>query len=111
MCQSGTSIPGRPGATPGATAPAGGSTVACGSHASAILLIDELGRPMARAAVRVTIGGTAADMRADASGMICFSVSPGTGVQLELVEAHEAGPGESTTTSSGKHFRTSGTGP
>jgi hypothetical protein len=74
-------------------------------------LIDELGRPMAGASVQVTIGGTTSTMTADGSGSICFSSPPGTNVQIELSETHEAMAGDSTTTGSGHHFRSGGTGP
>jgi hypothetical protein len=82
-----------------------------GSNASAILLIDELGLPITNTAVRVTIGGVSSNTTSDASGRVCFTQPPGTMVQVRLDDMHEAQPGESTTTSSGHHFRANGNGP
>src|SRR5260370_875003 len=112
MCHSGTSSPPVPSSTPAAAAPALGGPVSCGAvHNSAILLIDELGIPMAGASVSVTVGGVTSSTTADGSGIVCFSVPPGTNVSVQLVDMHEARAGESTTTPSGHHFLAGGTGP
>jgi hypothetical protein len=78
---------------------------------SAILLIDELGVPMAGAMVKVTVGATTGTTTLDASGMVCLKAPPGTSVTVELVDSHEGSAGESTTTPSGKHFKAGGSGP
>jgi hypothetical protein len=67
--------------------------------------------PMAGATAQVTVGGATSSMTADSSGTLCFSVPPGTSVQIQLADMHESQPGESTSTPSGHHFRTNGTGP
>ena len=112
MCHTGTSSPAAPSSSPAAAAPVLGGPVACGGVlASAILLIDELGIPLAGASVKVTVGGVTSTTTADGSGTVCFNVPPGTSVTVEHVDMHEARPGESTTTPSGHHFLAGGTGP
>ncbi len=111
MCHSGTSTSALPSSSAGSGAPVAGP-VACGAaHSSAILLIDELGLPMAGATAQVTIGGAVSSMTADGSGTLCFTVPPGTSVQVQLGDTQETQPGESTTTASGHHFLANGTGP
>ena len=79
---------------------------------SEILIVDEIGLPLANTAVTVTpSGGAASSATTDATGKICLSLPPGTPVQVEIVNMHEANPGDSTTTGSGRHFATNGTGP
>ena len=97
---------------PASTSPAAPVMVACGSASSEVQVIDEIGLPFANQAVTVTLpdsrtanGSTLAD------GRICLSVPPGSNVRVALAETHEAGPGDSTTTPSGHHFTTNGTGP
>jgi hypothetical protein len=112
MCHTGTRAPRRPSVSPAAAAPASGAPVSCGGpFSSAIQILDEIGLPIAGATVRVTIGGAATTTTTDGSGIICFTRPPGTSVQVQLVDMHEARPGDSTTTPSGRHFRLNGTGP
>jgi len=79
---------------------------------SEILIVDEIGLPLANTAVTVrpSSGGTLS-ATTDATGKICLSLPPGTSVQIEIANVHEATPGDSTTTSSGRHFAANGTGP
>lgn len=112
MCNCGTNQPPRPSQTQGSGASGrGGSSQCGGTSASAILLIDELGLPLVNVSVRVTIGGVSSTMTSDGSGNLCFTQPPGTMVQVQLADMHEAQPGESTTDSSGHHFRANGNGP
>src|ERR1700754_1816236 len=112
MCNCGTTAAGRPSTTPRPSAPAQAPVASCGAaNASAIQIIDELGLPIAGASVRLTIGGGISTTSSDASGIVCFTQPPGTSVQVQLNEMHEARAGESATTPSGRHFRTMGPGP
>lgn len=111
MCNCGTKTPAVPSKTPDAGAPLAGQGT-CGSpHSSAILLIDEIGLPMASESVEVTIGATTSSMTTDASGTLCFTEPPGTSVTIKTGDAQEAKSGESTSTPSGHHFKAGGTGP
>ena len=79
---------------------------------SAVVLMDELGRPMANVAVQVTINGATNPQNTDNHGMIVFAATPaGTAVVLRLVDTHMAQAGESTNDASGRHFRLLGDGP
>jgi hypothetical protein len=107
-----TATPSVPSGTPGAAAPAGGTTTSCSAaHQSAVQVVDELGMPIAGVTVNVTIGGTSSTPSTDSSGTLCFSFPPGTSVQVALSPMHEAHAGDSTTTPSGHHFKAGGTGP
>jgi hypothetical protein len=84
----------------------------CASAQSEILIVDEIGIPFRNAAVilRPATGG-AHNMTTDGNGKICLSIPPGTACEVELANTHEASAGDSTTTTSGRHFATGGTGP
>jgi hypothetical protein len=86
--------------------------VNCAAGSSAVVLMDELGRPMANVAVQVTINGATNPQNTDNHGMIVFAATPaGTAVVLRLVDTHMAQAGESTNDASGRHFRLLGDGP
>jgi hypothetical protein len=77
-----------------------------------VVLMDELGRPMANVAVQVTIGGAPNMRNTNGNGMIVFALTPaGTAVTLNLVDTHMAQVGESTSDASGQHFSLLGEGP
>jgi hypothetical protein len=77
----------------------------CPGFQSSIVIIDELGRPVQNTSVRVAVsGGPPQTMTTDSSGRICFHQPPGTAVQVEVLDTHEAAAGHSTTTASGRHF-------
>jgi hypothetical protein len=82
-----------------------------GPHPSEVLLVDEIGRPIASASVKLTLGGVVSTVSTNADGKICFSSPPGTSIIVELASMHEAASGDSTKTPSGQHFKASGTGP
>ena len=111
MSGCGCSSPGRPSSSGDAGAPATGPVGPCTHAQSSIQIVDELGLPLANAAVQVTVGAAGASMMTDANGFLCFSAPPGTAVQLEIVDSHDFAPGHSTVTSSGHHFLTNGMGP
>ncbi len=82
------------------------------AQGSEILIVDELGIPLVSTSVTLRpSGGSALSATTDLNGKVCLSLPPGTSVQVEIGNVHEAGPGDSTTTSSGRHFSTGGTGP
>jgi hypothetical protein len=111
MSGCGSNKPGAPGAAAGSGAPAAGAVGPCPLAQSSILIIDELGIPLANATVQVTQGGATSPGTTDANGFLCFSSPPGTALQIQVDEIHEIGPGDSTSTASGQHFSANGTGP
>ena len=115
MCSCGSGPPSSPTTGPGAGAPATGPAHACPGAQSATQVVDELGIPVANEKVKITLGtGAVHNTTTDANGIVCFgSLSPGTTGQVELedIDTHEAGEGDSTSTPSGQHFKTNGTGP
>ena len=111
MCQCGTRNPQRPSQSPGAGSSTGPPNPCVGAQRSGILLIDELGIPIASTAVRLTIGGVVSNTSSDGNGYLLFTHPPGTSVTVELADMHEARAGDSTNTPSGQHFRANGTGP
>jgi hypothetical protein len=84
----------------------------CPTTGSEILIVDEIGIPLASTTVTVQPSGQSPfSTTTDGTGKICLSSPPGTSVQIQVPNIHEAAPGDSTTTSSGRHFVTNGTGP
>jgi hypothetical protein len=79
---------------------------------SEILIVDELGLPVASSAVIVRPGGGGPlNMTTDGTGKIRLNVPPGTSVEVEIADIHETAAGDSTNTASGQHFKAGGTGP
>jgi hypothetical protein len=107
MCSCGTKTP----VAPAVGAPLGGPAACGGPHSSSVVLIDEIGLPMAGITVDVTIGATTSPMTTDGSGTLCFTSPPGTSVTIKTGDAQEAKAGDSTSTPSGHHFKADGTGP
>lgn len=105
----GRSAPSPPASGPG---PAANPVVACPLSASEILVVDEIGLPMAGVAVilRPASGGSF-NTTTGADGKICLNLPPGSNVEVELASMHEAKAGESTSGASGQHFAAGGTGP
>jgi hypothetical protein len=80
--------------------------------ASEILIVDEIGLPLGNTSVKLQLsGGGVHNVTTDANGKICLTLPPGTSGQIEIDNIHEAAPGDSTTTGSGRHFAAGGTGP
>jgi len=72
-------------------------------------LIDELGLPLKNARVKITYPtGRTRETTTDGSGTFVARVKPEESLVLEIDDAHEAAPGDGTTTSSGTHFHTGG---
>ncbi len=91
---------------------AAGGPQPCPGSLSAIQLVDELGSPLANVTVRVLqTGATPQQMTTDGSGILCLNVPPGTTLDVEIPNIHEVRAGDSTTTGSGRHFRTASGGP
>lgn len=88
-----------------------GSVAACDTAASAIMLVDELGIPLANQAVVLHLSSGPLPTNADANGIICLNLPPGTKGKVSVDNIHEGKQGESTSTSSGQHFKAKGTGP
>src|SRR5262245_5607216 len=87
-----------------------GAVQGCGG--SEILVIDELGLPLAGVAVTVRpSSGSPINAGTDSSGKVCLNLPPGSSVQVDVGNIHETAPGDSITTPSGTHFRSGGTGP
>lgn len=108
MCCLGSSSPAAP-VVPGPVAPV---IIACLLNSSEVLVIDELGLPMANQAVTLTLAdGSVHNGSTGADGKLCLSLPPGTPVTVEIANTHEARAGDSTTTPSGQHFLANGTGP
>jgi hypothetical protein len=85
--------------------------VACAVSASEILLMDELGLPLGGVAVVLRIGAAEIHTSTLGDGRLCLNMPPGTACSVELAQAHEAMPGQSTLTASGRHFTLNGPGP
>lgn len=101
-----------PSSTPGASTPPGAVQACPYAAGSEILIIDEIGLPLANTAVTLwPSGGGTLSATTDASGKVCLSLPPGTSIQVEVAQVHEVAPGDSTTTSSGRHFAANGAGP
>jgi hypothetical protein len=111
MSGCGCGTPGGPSSSGGAGMPATGPTGPCAHAQSSILIVDELGLPLASTSVQVTAGAATAGMTTDPNGFLCFSAPPGTAVRIEIADAHQMASGDSSTTSSGHHFLANGTGP
>ena len=111
---------GSTGMSKGTTTPASGSGAAkppasviasCPLAASGVLVIDEIGLPIANTSVTVWIGANSFSTTTDSNGEICLDLPPGTAGRIEVTDFHEAATGDSTKTSSGRHFAAGGTGP
>jgi hypothetical protein len=90
--------------------PADGGAAACPGQTS-VILIDEIGLPLANTSVQVQLrGGDKQTLTTDANGMLCFN-GPATTGQVDVGNIHEATPGESTKTNSGQHFKAGQGGP
>jgi hypothetical protein len=108
MCQCGTKKPNQPNGN----AQVGNPIGVCPGKQSAVILMDELGLPIANKSVQVRLGGGAPQsLTTDSNGRICFMDAPGTTIEITVTDTHESKAGESTTTPSGHHFRYQGTGP
>ena len=81
-------------------------------HASEIIIVDEIGLPLANTSVTVesSVGNTFT-LTTDNLGKIFLTLPPGSSFQIEAANIHEAASGDSTKTGSGQHFATNGTGP
>jgi hypothetical protein len=85
---------------------------ACALSASEILIVDEIGLPLANVSVNVRpSGGGMFSTMTGADGRICLNLPPGTNVEVEVPETHEGRAGDSVSTPSGQHFAAGGTGP
>ena len=111
MSGCGCGTPGRPASSSDAGVPASSGVIPCPSAQSAILIVDELGLPLASTSLQVTVGATTSGMTTDANGVLCFTDPPGTAVQIQIAASHQTAVGDSSVTSSGHHFAANGTGP
>ena len=79
---------------------------------SEIVLIDELGQPLANVMIKVTSDdSTEIETDTDDDGRAVLSFAPGTACEVEIENVHEVEPGESTKTPSGQHFGAGKDGP
>lgn len=112
MCSCGCNPPTSPSSGSGPAAPAAPGTAPCSTAQSAIQVVDELGIPLRNQPVKLTLStGGVHYMTTDANGYVCLNLPPNTTGQVEVANTHEARQGDSTTTPSGQHFKTNGTGP
>lgn len=111
MSGCGCGTPGGPANSGDAGVPATGAVVPCPHAQGAILIVDELGLPLASTSLQVTVGATTSAMTTDANGFLCFADPPGTAVRIQIADAHQTAVGDSSVTSSGHHFVANGTGP
>ncbi len=102
-CTNNSAPPSSSGSTTGVTG--------CAHSGSEVLLMDELGEPLAGVAVQCDVGAGWAGTTTDATGRICFADPPGLAVKIKAPELHEAAPGSGVTTASGKHIALGGTAP
>ena len=108
MCNAGAAKP----SPPLAAAPVAPAVVACSLASSELMLLDEIGLPLAGLAVVIRLAsGAVINATSAADGRICLNQPPGTAGQIELAGMHEGQQGDSSNTASGHHFAAGGTGP
>src|SRR4051812_43293620 len=77
-----------------------------------LLIVDELGLPLANAKVRIVLAdGTTENAVTAADGTVRPRVGEGDTFDVLIPDAHEGGVGDALETPSGKHFTTGGDGP